>query len=374
VLFLALVTSVFVVAVATAAIVRGGGWIVAFVVLGVGDVFFSALLMVAVTPPTFLWPMLLIAVCYRASLRTWPRRLVAIGVPCLITFAATMWSVQQEEQRLAQLRTEYPYVSLANHLPERTAGTAHAALNDQAQRRLDDVELELGERRRFEPGEERRVELLRTLHEDTTRLFVDSPGFGSSRMSGRWTPAKHNLEGFKPKRQEPIKQPKAETLSASAEGESWKPQPPEPGLDELHREGVVEFVNPAGFGYVKDRQHVAGFKSHRFGEAVKPKEKWTVASVELVGLLLHPHPVVYVSPNLPNMEELRGAPTRPLDRFEAAGLEAIQRGEDLFVGQTPSGTRMIGAIRSAKQCLQCHEGNRGDLLGAFSYRLEATAK
>ena len=30
---------------------------------------------------------------------------------------------------------------------------------------------------------------------------------------------------------------------------------------------------------------------------------------------------------------------------------------------------MLGAIRSAKQCVQCHGGQRGDLLGAFSYTL-----
>jgi hypothetical protein len=28
---------------------------------------------------------------------------------------------------------------------------------------------------------------------------------------------------------------------------------------------------------------------------------------------------------------------------------------------------MLGAIRSTRQCLSCHGGNRGDLLGAFSY-------
>ncbi len=26
---------------------------------------------------------------------------------------------------------------------------------------------------------------------------------------------------------------------------------------------------------------------------------------------------------------------------------------------------MLGAIRAAKQCLECHDGKRGDLLGAF---------
>ena len=28
--------------------------------------------------------------------------------------------------------------------------------------------------------------------------------------------------------------------------------------------------------------------------------------------------------------------------------------------------RVLGAIRAAKQCIDCHGGGRGDLLGAFS--------
>jgi hypothetical protein len=31
---------------------------------------------------------------------------------------------------------------------------------------------------------------------------------------------------------------------------------------------------------------------------------------------------------------------------------------------------MVGALRAARQCLECHEGRRGDLLGTFSYVLQ----
>ena len=69
------------------------------------------------------------------------------------------------------------------------------------------------------------------------------------------------------------------------------------------------------------------------------------------------------------MDELREAPTRPLDRFEASSLDKLRQGEDLIVGRSPRQLRMLGAIRSLKQCVACHGGERGDLLGAFSYRL-----
>src|SRR5258708_39906209 len=97
--------------------------------------------------------------------------------------------------------------------------------------------------------------------------------------------------------------------------------------------------------------------------------RWIVQDLELVSLLKHDEPVAYVSKNLPRMDELREAKTRPLDAFERDALEVLRRGEDLKVQNASREIRMLGSIRAVKQCLQCHEVERGDLLGAFSYRL-----
>jgi len=86
--------------------------------------------------------------------------------------------------------------------------------------------------------------------------------------------------------------------------------------------------------------------------------------------LLKKEPAVYVSDRLPAMEELKGVPTRPLDAFETEGLAGLRKGGNLYV----KGDRTLGAIRSTKQCLDCHGGNRGDLLGAFSYILRTESK
>jgi hypothetical protein len=67
------------------------------------------------------------------------------------------------------------------------------------------------------------------------------------------------------------------------------------------------------------------------------------------------------------MSELREAPTRPLDTFELEALHALYGGEDLSFDAKPNEIRMLGAIRAVKQCLSCHDCNRGDSLGAFSY-------
>jgi hypothetical protein len=140
-------------------------------------------------------------------------------------------------------------------------------------------------------------------------------------------------------------------------------------LREMHLSGVLNFANPLRFGLIKNRQKVAGFQAHRFNEVPSAKQ-WKVQSLELVGLLMHADPVVYVSDELPRMEKLRQAPTRSLNTFEAAGIKPLQDGDDLFVRETHEGIRMLGAVRSINQCVKCHGGERGDPLGAFSYSLQ----
>ena len=120
-----------------------------------------------------------------------------------------------------------------------------------------------------------------------------------------------------------------------------------------------------------DKEHVAGFQSHHFREMPKfeNSEKWRLTRLELVSLLKHEEPGVYISENLPNMEELDDVPTRPLNDFEAKSLSSIQNGEDVLIYEIPNTIKMFGSLRAVKQCLECHEVNRGDLLGAFSYEL-----
>jgi hypothetical protein len=368
-LIAALISSGIVLGLGTMAMVRGGGWVTAFglsgLLLGVGPFFLFFQL-----PPFLLFLFLIVPVHHRMSLTSLRSRALAIAGPMFGCCAVTGWFVWDDQRELARFRTQYPYESVEERLPRPSVTVA--ALTQEARRSLDDVErrLEKVSTSDLRPNESLRSSVLKQLHEDTLRTFVSSPGFGQMRLAFR--PSRFWLN-YRLRRNPPIEQPRPPMLSAGVgENEPWKLLPPEPELEEIHQESVIDFVNPTGFGYVKDRKHVAGFQPHQFGET--PRGGRTVASVELLGLLLHPEPVVYVSPHLPNMEELRGAPTRPLDRFEAAGLEAIQRGEDLFVGETPTGVRMLGAIRNASQCLQCHQGNRGDLLGAFSYRLEPSAK
>ena len=140
-------------------------------------------------------------------------------------------------------------------------------------------------------------------------------------------------------------------------------------MNDLLVRSVVNFANPEGFGYFQDRRHVAGFESHRFSEVPGPAQNWKVERLELVSLLLHDVPAVYVSDKLPAMNGARKQPTRHLDPFETLGLYALRAGRELYVEQAPTEIRMLGAIRASEQCLACHEAHEADLLGAFSYSL-----
>ena len=144
----------------------------------------------------------------------------------------------------------------------------------------------------------------------------------------------------------------------------------------LHDLGMSDFFDPDRIGFVKDRDHVAGFQSHRFATMPQldvprdlPLASWKIIRLELVSLLKHDTPVAYVSKNLPQMDELRDASTRPLDPFEQRSLASLRSDEDVMIDETPDRIQMLGSLRASKSCLECHSVRRGDLLGALTYEL-----
>lgn len=65
----------------------------------------------------------------------------------------------------------------------------------------------------------------------------------------------------------------------------------------------------------------------------------------------------------------KNAPTRELDGFEAAAIRRLLAGEDVATEETLNRIRMVGAVRANVACLECHNVQRGQLLGAFTYEL-----
>jgi hypothetical protein len=262
------------------------------------------------------------------------------------------------------LLDRYPVVSMSERLPR--VPRPEGRLVDSSVERL---EFECDET----PGRGRvryyasRENALKALHEETTGFFLTRPGFGVARMVG------FHEYSFRvgEREEEAIPQPvKPGTATWGTDPTVGKPLEKTPqDLDRIHQVSLLDFLHPGGFGYVKDRDHVAGFQPHQFSKRPDRQLDYALRTLELIGLVVHDGPRVYISDNLPRMTELRDAPTRAPDVFEQAGLDAIRGGETLFVRESGEHVRVLGAIRAAKQCVDCHGGQRGDLLGAFSYTL-----
>lgn len=287
-------------------------------------------------------------------------RSLSLGSAGLVLAMATVIALRSEWD-YERLRARYPYQSMEGRVPLLPVSAVARPPKPEVEDRLERLESRDG----FAWFRDRR---LQKLHEDKVQLFIDSFGFGYSRMLPG--PSEQNLLVHRP----PVPRQPGPRVALSTSPNEWRPaQGPEAvALGQLLEMGTLDFTNPLTLGYVKDRQHVAGFEPHRFGDNPGPNEVWTVRTLDLVGLLLEAEPRVYVSEKLPSMEEVGQIPTRPLDRFEAVGLEALRDGEDLWITREGDAARMLGAIRSTKQCIACHGGRRGDLLGAFSYTLLGT--
>jgi hypothetical protein len=262
------------------------------------------------------------------------------------------------ERQYSMWRDENPFESLEGRVPEPKPMDGGAKFDDD---RLKDLEDKLPERWVYPVN---RTASLRTLHVHRVGLFLRAAGFGSARMMVVAPNPAHFAPEFVPS----IPQADEYVPDLVSLGDET-PADRLSMFGKMHTGAVLDFVNPDGWGYVKDRTQVAGFRSHRFGRSPEMIDRWAVTRVDLIGLLKHDKPAVYVSELLPRMDQLKDTATREVDSFEAEGLRAVRKGDDLFARGTDTAARMVGAIRSVTQCVECHGGQRGDLLGAFSYRL-----
>jgi hypothetical protein len=267
------------------------------------------------------------------------------------------------EQKEADARQKLAFESLTERLPRGKPLPLTKALSPAAKKRWEILD------RNLAASQDLRAKLLKELHEKTRKFFVDSPGAGPERRLA--TPEEILMDDFGQA---------ASALDQPGEPGDFPISPGEP-LSRVesnaefygyHMDGMLNFLHPRGFGYVKDRAHVAGFKPHGFRSpdmTVYGSCRWRVQHIQLVGILSHEKPLVYLTDKLPSMEQIRQGRTRTLDFFEEAALPALREGEDLFIASKGETVRMLGALRATKTCQQCHDAEVGDLLGAFSYTL-----
>ncbi|MBX7105172.1 MAG: hypothetical protein K1X57_13910 [Gemmataceae bacterium] len=260
----------------------------------------------------------------------------------------------------------YPFESMADRLPI-PARTTATPLSFEQTKAMEELEIQVENRARSFEGRWR-TDSLKALHDQAIDKFVTSPGFGAMRnRKPHATTVERfgNYDGSTP----PQPGPRVHSTETETADPGTVSAPINPELRDHHIWSIVDFVRPKYFGLLESRDKVAGFRSHRFTQDQGMSGPWKVRTVDLVGLLLHPEPVVYVSENLPQMEKLGTIPTRKLTAFEEVGLTAIRSGKDLYAREFGDTMRMLGAIRAVEQCTTCHACDRGELLGAFSYTL-----
>ena len=275
------------------------------------------------------------------------------------------WTYLAREQEYDHLRMQYPIESLDQRLPPRRETPKAEPIPSQTLERLTQVE-ELAE----VLSRDRRIYHLRQLHEEKVNRFIESPGFGVGRMvRDPPNPTERNL---KPREDDEhfVPQPSSPGHPSSLFDGSTplKLLPAEKQMLEMNSDSVINFAYPQGFGFLAGPRQAAGFRSHRFRELPRP----AIQRIELIGFApsrdtggVHhgesandgrsresPHAAAR---HLRNGSPCQTAEGRGRDRRRGGGGIADGRRDPL-----------------AKQCATCHDGNRGELLGAFTYTLRVS--
>lgn len=248
-------------------------------------------------------------------------------------------------------------------------------------------------RKKYDARDSRTIALDR-LHSDEVEGFINSPGNGFTRMRSI---SPHDLRSNRYAKDLETRSVDSGVLGESLvelqalkDGESRYELSdagmPTPDLIGMFNQVVTGYF-AIDTGLVQGLDKVAGFEAHRtrlpdeWNRTLRIVDRkhyehlpgadinWKANRIQLVSLLIHDEPRVYVSENLPNMEELSGSDveTRALDDFEATALEKLQNGELLVNRASHNRILMMGALRATENCLQCHDVKEDDLLGAFSY-------
>ena len=259
-------------------------------------------------------------IVWRWTHRGFARFLTLSSGATLLAYGLAGILVVQAEREYARLRALYPYESMEARLPRPRTTPEDSPPLPAAALRLSRLEERLPER-----AVGFKAYQLEKLHEHIVDLFVNSPGFGVARMS---YPSEWSLAAtFRPRVVPP--QPGSHFGTIWSPGAHERlPADAEAPLGDLLEESILDFVNEPGFGYFKDRHHVSGFLPHEFSRTPSPAKNWELQTLELVSLLLHDEPEVYVASHLLLDEQVaqRSNPSRGRIRVLCPDPVAHRRG------------------------------------------------
>ncbi len=284
-------------------------------------------------------------------------------------FVSVLLLENAELARLEGLRKKFPIVSLDDRLKYETALASTSeppVLNETVVKRLAKDEERFDRRGNRYWGLER-------IHDRRFDQFVRANGFGVTRM------ARPRVQSLDRAPLHDLSFDGSSVDEAQEDDSEWRVQRLDASVSltaSLHDVSRFDFLDNEGFGgIITPRTQVAGFIEHGFHRHPRDHavglRRWTINRIELVSLLKFDEPRVYVLDHLPRMDQLSSdtAPTRELNEFEASALTKLRSDKDLVVQNEDAEYQMLGSLRAAKQCLDCHNVQRGALLGAFSYQL-----
>ena len=311
------------------------------------------------------------------------KHLFKVSLCCLaVALLFSVMVLPSHLKRLHKARAEYPIVDLNPRLAyeEQKKTQPAKALTAETENNLRIMEQWAND---SDDIFSRRT-TLKLFHDKQHERFVRSLGFGVVRMSPvrEWlaeSPDPQSI-GFNPMKTSPN-----EDKSDDGAWTNWerifRHQNDSIDLTNLSNENhfhflnVKDFVEPATFGYVAAPKQAAGFLAHAFHfpqQAPKNLElgKWKNEFLQLVSLEKFDEPRAYVLDALPRMDQLNdgNAETRALDNFEKRSLGQLESTSDIVIQEEENSIRMLGSLRANTSCLDCHSGQRGDLLGAFTYK------
>jgi hypothetical protein len=137
---------------------------------------------------------------------------------------------------------------------------------------------------------------------------------------------------------------------------------------DLHAYFVDRFLESPGNGISRVYQDpMALLESMRL--RITSRDTYRLESLDLIGVGKHPEPVVFLGRRHQTVSMNRQ--TRPLSSFEKRAIAELRAGEDVAVQADDVSRVVVGALRARQDCLKCHGGETGDVLGALSYRLTA---
>jgi hypothetical protein len=289
-------------------------------------------------------------------------------------------------QKLKAMRQEFPIVSLVDRLryersTKRQLVSKNLSLSGAVAEQLATMESDLESKnyREFQLGR---------IHSDRYLAFARTMGFGIGRVP--FLPSSEYL------RQPPLRDIGFDEFvnrnAYDASSYQWR-QFVETGkssdIEHLHSASRSDFIDPNSFGSIisdtavgavlRPPSMIAGFIEHALhyspNSSMEAPNSWIIERLELISLLKFDEPRVYVLDHLPRMDQLSSdeVPTRPLDKFESAALAKLWTEQDVVVELKENHYRMLGSLRAAKQCANCHGVERGELLGAFSYFIRRTS-